>query len=246
MKMSLNLRPQTEQFISDVFASYCQSYKETLASGFAPWTSRRTIHESNQVHRFLDAYRKNGKNIITWTELPIPMGKDTAHIDGFIIDEDRKCIYFIEAKRFSRPSQFDSLKEDVNRLYKIAHDIYVNDQHFKGLDLLEYDSFLITLADILENKSNWTQAVVENWRKHSWELECIYSVTIASEIQNIFEDYNLIYTLMPIFDATEYKKEVEIERHEFSPAANPSILVYADEVGFEPLLAAVNKKKHKG
>lgn len=51
---------------------------------------------------------------------------------------------------------------------------------------------------------------------------------------------------MPIFDATEYKKEVEIERHEFSPAANPSILVYADEVGFEPLLAAVNKKKHKG
>ena len=246
MKMSLNLRPQTEQLIGDVFAIYCQSYKETLASGFTPWTSRRTIHESNQVHRFLDAYQKSGKNIVTWIELPIPMGKDTAHIDGFIIDEDRKCIYFIEAKRFSRPSQFDSLKEDVYRMYKIAHDIYVNDQHFKGLDLLEYDSFLITLADVWENKSRWTKELIEKWRDYPYDLNCIYSVTIATEIQNVYEDYDLIYALMPIFDAAEYKKEVEIEKHDFSPASKPDILVYADEVGFEPLLAAVNKKKHKG
>ena len=242
MKMSLNLRPQTEQLISDVFASYCQSYIETLATGFTPWTSRRTIHESNQVHRFLDAYQKTGKDIITWTELPIPMGNNIAHIDGFIIDTERKCLFFIEAKRFSRSSQFDSLKEDVDRMYKIAHDIYVNDQHFKGLDLLAYDSYLITLADIWENKSSWTKEVVENWRKYPWDLDCIYSVTIASEIKCIFEDYNLIYTLMPIFDAAEYQKEVEIEGHDFSPAANPNILTYADEVGFEPLLAAVNKK----
>ena len=74
-------------------------------------------------------------------------------------------------------------------------------------------------------------------------LDSIYGVTLASEIQNIFEDYDLLYCLMPIFHAEEYKEEVEHERHEFSPAAPASILTWSDEISFEALLAAVNKKR---
>ena len=250
VSFSLPLYPEIKDFIHGVFASYCASYRDdAVGNRILPWTKdRRTIHESNQVHRFLDAYRKTGENIVTWMELPVPMDapggeKETAHIDGFIADFDRKAVFFIEAKRFSRPSQMKSLKEDVDRIYEIAQDIYVNDQHFKGVDLLEYDSYLITLADIWEGKNEWTKNVVENWRHESMALDSIYGVTLASEIQNIFEDYDLLYCLMPIFNAEEYKEEVEHERHEFSPAAPASILTWSDEISFEALLAAVNKKR---
>ena len=62
-----------KEFIAQVFDAYCQAYDKALnAQGFQPWLDKRkSIHESNQVHTFLETYKATGKNIITWMELPV-------------------------------------------------------------------------------------------------------------------------------------------------------------------------------
>ncbi len=235
--------------VHEVFRSYCDSYREALNTlGFEPWTiSRKTIHESNQVRRFLNAYEGTGKNIITWMELPVPfeggkMKAETAHIDGFIADRDRRLIFFIEAKRFSRESQVRSLKKDMKRIFNISQKIYVGDGRFKGLDLFKFDAYALALADIWSDKNVWTNAIATEWKDTCSELESIYSIIEASEICEVFPSYHLTYTCMPVFCAEDYKEAVLKAKKSGGPKPDPSILVWADDMKFENLLAAVNIK----
>ena len=96
---------EVASLIKEVFEAYCKSFDDSLnRMKIWPWTDEKTvIHESNQVHRFLDAYQKTGKNIVTWMELPVYykggyLKPQLAHIDAFIVDDNRKLIFFIEAK----------------------------------------------------------------------------------------------------------------------------------------------------
>lgn len=109
--MIMRDKEEVAKLIREVFDAYCKSFDDSLNRlKIWPWTDKKTvIHESNQIHRFLDAYQKTGSNIVTWMELPVcqkngSFESKVIHIDAFIVDNDRKLIFFIEAKRFSRPS----------------------------------------------------------------------------------------------------------------------------------------------
>ena len=258
--MKMNTK-EVAKLIQEVFEAYCKSFDDSLNRlKIWPWTDKKTvIHESNQVHRFLDAYQKTGKNIVTWMELPIYQKEgylepQLAHIDAFIVDDDRKLIFFIEAKRFSKPDQVKSLRNDIDRLFQLSHEIYVGNGDFRGINLFEYDAYMIPLADVWDYRSEWCKEFAENWERESDQLESIYSYRLATMINSLSVpgeqeegQYHLLAALLPVFDSEEYKKEVEIESHEFGPASSPSILVWSDDAGFEALLASVNKKgkKHK-
>ena len=236
--------------VRTAFKTMCIDYNEVLRlDNFEPWTKdRQTIHESNQVHRFLECFRSLSKDSICWMELPVPFkgGKlkpELAHIDGFIVAPAIKSIFFIEAKRLSRPSQLESLKKDMDRIFDISHEIYVGDGQFKGINLFEYDSYAIALADIWSDKNEWTRNVAEDWKHTSGKLESIYSYVLDTDIHQILPNYFLTFTIQPIFCAEEYKKEVELESHKPGRASDPSILVWSDDAGFEALLASVNKGK---
>lgn len=257
--MEMRNKEEVAKHIQKVFNAYAESFDRSLNTlGIHPWTDKKiVIHEFNLVHRFLDAYQKTGENIDTWMELPIyyeggTEGEPLAHIDAFIVDQDRKLIFFIEAKRLSKKSQLASLKDDIERVFSISHKIYVGDGEFKGINLFEYDAYMIPLADIWEYRSNWCKDVAKHWAKRAIEIESIYTYTLTTMVRSINvpneekeETYHLVGALYPVFDSEEYKRE--IEKHERSRATDKAILVWADEVGFECLLAAVNKgKKNRG
>ena len=252
-------KEEVAKHIQKVFKEYAESFDRSLNTlGIHPWTDKKiVIHEFNLVHRFLDAYQKTGENIDTWMELPVyyeggKKGEPLAHIDAFIVDQDRKLIFFIEAKRLSKNSQLASLKKDIERVFSISHNIYVGDGSFKGINLFECDAYMIPLADIWEYRSDWCKDLAKHWAEKARDIESIYTYTLTTMVRSIDipdegkeETYHLVGALYPVFDSEKYKKEVEIERHERSRAADKSILVWADEVGFESLLAAVNKRKKK-
>lgn len=93
--------------ISEVFKDYCKAYIRILTSFQPCLGTKQSINEANQVHQFLDAYKKKYPDAITWMELPIKDVREdgsfyTARIDGFIVVQKPARIIFIEAKRLSR------------------------------------------------------------------------------------------------------------------------------------------------
>lgn len=176
------------------------------------WTDKKTvIHESNQIHRFLDAYQKTGSNIVAWMELPAyqkncSLESKVTHIDAFIVDDDRKLIFFIEAKRFSRPSQVESLRKDIYRLSELSHEIYAGNGNFRGINLFEYDAYMIPLADVWDYRSKWCKEFADNWERESYQLENIYTYRLATMKKSLAgpgvqEDgqYHLLAALLPVF-----------------------------------------------
>lgn len=71
--MIMRDKEEVAKLIREVFDAYCKSFDDSLNRlKIWPWTDKKTvIHESNQIHRFLDAYQKTGSNIVTWMELPV-------------------------------------------------------------------------------------------------------------------------------------------------------------------------------
>ena len=251
--MSMNNKQDVISLISEVFAEYCQSFDNDLNHlKVWPWTEDKTvIHEANQVHRFLNVYQKTGKDIVCWMELPVYYNKhqgkrQLAHIDAFIVDNDRKLIFFIEAKRFSQPAQVLSLQTDVKRLFGIARELYTEDKGFKGLNLYEYDSFMIPLADIWDYRGKWCQSYASKWSSIVHKTEDLYRYHITAFIKPLdIPDnqekgmYHLLGALMPVFDAKRYK--VELEGSNKKMAAEASIHVYPDNIPFEFVLALDKK-----
>ena len=190
--------------IKKVFEAYCEAYKKALNEHhFEPWNEpRHTIHESNQVRTFMEAYKSRVDDVITWMELPISYNGGTAHIDGFIADFKNKSIIFIEAKRFSRESQIDSLKKDVKRIYELNGEIY-GKERFKGLKISNYDAYTLFLADIWEERGDWAKKLAEKWKSGD-KLDCGQGVYLDNDIKrimtvmdakNVLSGYYLTYTL---------------------------------------------------
>ena len=190
------MRPDDmEKLIKQVFKVYCGAYKKVLNKHhFEPWNEpRHTIHESNQVRTFMEAYKSKVDDVITWMELPISYNGGTAHIDGFIADFKNKSIIFIEAKRFSRETQIDSLKKDVKRIYELNGEIY-GKERFKGLMLSEFEAYTLFLADIWEERGDWAKDMALDWKEKDY-LDCIPGKALDKDIEAIFPGYHLTYTL---------------------------------------------------
>lgn len=233
--------------ISEVFAKYCLSFDNSLnLLKIWPWTNDKTvIHESNQVHRFLDAYQKTGKGIVSWMELPLYYKnrqdkRQLAHIDAFIVDNDRKLVFFIEAKRFSKSDQVKSLQADVERLFEIVREVYTEDTMFKGINLYKYDAYMVALADIWDYRSKWCETYASKWRSAANGHEgfngfpiSIFFKTLDIPGRQEKGMYHLLGALMPVFDSERYKKELVLKGNNKSQAAEASIAVYPNGVPFE-------------
>ena len=213
------------RLIQKVFRAYSKSFDNSLNRlKVWPWTEEKTvIHESNQVHRFLDAYQKTGRGIVTWMELPVYLNggesknEKPAHIDAFILDHNRKLLFFIEAKRFSKPDQAEDLQSDVGRLFNdVAKRIYAVDkdqisQHITERINRDYDAYMIALADIWDYRGRWCEEYASKWEE--W-VNSNYGNTIIPLVESINnpkpkEDeeglYHLLCALMPVYDADKKK-----------------------------------------
>ena len=195
--------------IKQVFKVYCELYDKALNSlHFEPWNEpRHTIHESNQVRTFMEAYKSKVDDVITWMELPVSYNGGTAHIDGYIADLENKSIIFIEAKRFSRESQIDSLQKDVKRIYELNEEIY-GKELFKGLKLSDFDVYTLFLADIWEERGEWAVKLAKEWKPKD-KLDCgkekfldndIKRIMTIRDAKNVSSGYYLTYTLASYFN----------------------------------------------
>lgn len=127
---------EVKEFISTVFDVYCGEY-ENVFRVFEPWAKyehvpesksrdefRFSIHECNQVVKFQSVYKGVSDGVLTWVEFPIRynedknMQDDTIHVDGIIVDRNRKEIYFIEAKRLTKKQGFDYVANDIERIMR--------------------------------------------------------------------------------------------------------------------------------
>lgn len=163
-------KEEVKKIISTVFDGYCEEYKNVFRV-FEPWAKykhvpesksgdefRFSIHECNQVVKFQSVYKGVSDGVLTWVEFPIRYNGDmnkqdeTIHVDGIIVDRNRKAIYFIEAKRLTKKQGFDYVANDIKRIM----------QHGKNHDLkcrlkaeYEFDGsfYCLILADF--------------WREHN-------------------------------------------------------------------------------
>ena len=104
---------------------------------------------SNLIARFVMNYKcyasYNSKMVNWWTQIPIRIRERKEYIEGLIIDKARKTLYFIETrKECEHPKSymdFNSMIEDVRDI------IYPGSRDFYGLNLYEYDSYIVYLTD---------------------------------------------------------------------------------------------------
>ena len=104
---------------------------------------------SNLIARFVMNYKcfasYNSKMVNWWTQIPIRIRERKEYIEGLIIDKARKTLYFIETrKECENPKSymdFNSMIEDVRDI------IYPGSGDFYGLNLYEYDSYIVYLTD---------------------------------------------------------------------------------------------------
>lgn len=235
-----------KEFLQTVFDTYCKKYSFILREKeFKPLNEKRgTFHESNQVRFFLNAYEQQGGNVITWTELPVIQLRHrtkakTAHIDGFIVDLDRKALIFVEAKRFSREIRIDELKDDINRLFVIRNEYYLKEEKFKGLDLLGFDAYAVALADLWMDDEKWKEKVFPCWEKKAGILENGEASTLLAKEREIIPDYHLLFAVQPLFKAEKYQAKRKEHLEKGTEPASPDLLPWADEFGFENCLAQV-------
>lgn len=154
-----------------------------------------------------------------------------------------KNIYFDVHGELNSPEQYQQMKQAVYEIYKARDKAYVGDGMHQGINLFEHNAYILLTGEVDTRNNPWAQNLIENWDREQYGLETIYGYSIKDGVHDKGDGQYLVYMILPMFDAEKYRKEVELESHEFSPASDPSILVYADEIEFEALLASVNKRK---
>ena len=162
----------------------------------------------------------------------------TKHI---LADLERRRLLFVVIGELNTPEQYRALRKAVDEYYYYAHKIYVGDGMYKGINLFDYNSYVLLVAEVDTKDNPWGLHLIEKWRNERMGLVSIYGYALMDGVREAVNGKYYLYILMPVFNAKEYRKEVELESHEFRPAADPSILVWSDDVPFESLLAAVNK-----
>lgn len=231
---------EVKEFISTVFDVYCREY-ENVFRVFEPWAKyenvpesksgyefRFSIHECNQVVKFQSVYKGASDGVLTWVEFPIRYNEDknkqddTIHVDGIIVDRNRKAIYFIEAKRLTKKQGFDSVVNDIERITRHGnkHDMKRRlkaEYEFDG----NYTFYCLILADFWQEyntigktykekeeanaKLNWAGKVLPYiMGKVAKELEKetrSQPELIGENIRDVKDDnYHLAYALFELTD----------------------------------------------
>ena len=224
---------EVKEFISTVFDVYCREY-ENVFRVFEPWAKyehvpeskrgdefRFSIHECNQVVKFQSVYKGGSDGVLTWVEFPIRYNEDknkqddTIHVDGIIVDRNRKAIYFIEAKRLTKKQGFDSVVNDIERITRHGnkHDLKRRlkaEYEFDG----NYTFYCLILADFWREHNTIGKAYktdkksdgVIDWEKRV--LSYIMGEVANSQLELINQsivdikdnDYHLAYALFKLPD----------------------------------------------
>ena len=162
-----------------------------------------------------------------------------------LADLERRRLLFVVNGELNTPEQYKALRKAVDEYYYYAHKIYVGDGMYKGINLFDFNSYVLLVAEVDTKDNPWGQHLIDKWYHEKIGLVSIYGYALRDSVREAGNGKYYVYILMPVFNAEEYRKEVELESHVFSPAADPSILVWSDDVPFECLLAAVNKKTRR-
>lgn len=106
-------------------------------------------YSSNLIIRFATNYKRvaayNPEMVSWWMQIPFRMRGRKEYIEGLIIDKARKTLYFIETRKECEQPKF--YLDFSNIIEDIRDHIYLGSGDFYGLNLYEYDSYVVYLTD---------------------------------------------------------------------------------------------------
>lgn len=243
---------QTKKSIADAFRRCCENRKSYYGNS-DNWDYDGYAEESALVTYFMTAYKDcsiNPQNVTLLQNVNVKFRyacSKASVIEGVIIDNNTMTLYFVEAKRIKdEPKVCDDATDE---LFKIREEIYVGKGEFCGINLFDYDAYAVFLADMRRDYNEWTRKIADkDWNSDDeynkgYDFNTLYGLNIDSGLVEIVDDYCLTYSLMWFFDKNDYKKQLDKQLrsvHVQDWDHPQAILVYADEGGFEGLLAVVN------
>lgn len=182
-----------KDIIDSVFKATVKSYEKIL-SKYYPAHGSNGFTERNLTFNFSNNYLLKTPDAIIWQESPL---KDRKHFDTLIIDEEKRAIIVVEAKRLQNEKKTESIYNDFRRI----------NNHFGEINLhgdkLSYSKYGLLLIDVWISKK---KGVAD---KRARQLENLFSDDRYNDIQrkelevkidsfDCSESYHLVYKLFPI------------------------------------------------
>lgn len=179
--------------IENVFLATVKSYEKVLG-GYYPAHGSNGFTEKNLTFNFSHNYLLENQDAIIWQESPLEKGK---HFDTLIIDDKKKAIVVVEAKRLQNEKKSESIYNDFRRI----------NNHFKEINLhgekLSYTKYGLLLIDVWISKKKGTAD------KRARLLKDLFSDDRYNDIQHkeleviidsfdCSETYHLVYKLFLI------------------------------------------------
>ncbi len=172
-------------FINEIFKATAKSY-ENILSRYYPSHGSNGFTERNLTFNFSHNYLTGNPEAIIWQECPL---KEKGHFDTLIIDENKKSVIVIEAKRLQSDGKKESIEADSKRIKEKYHEI-------NGIEKYAgYQKYALLLVDAWVSKER-----VEKDNRHKL-LHEFASAESISEIKINFdcsERYYLAYKLQEI------------------------------------------------
>lgn len=182
-----------KEIIDNVFISTIKSYEKIL-SRYYPAHGSNGFTERNLTFNFSHNYLLENQDAIIWQESPLDNGK---HFDTLIIDENKKAIIVVEAKRLQNEKKTESIFNDFRRI----------NNHFEEINLhgdkLSYNKYGLLLIDVWISKKKGTadkRAILLNDLLSDDRYNDIQQSELEVKIDTFdcSESYHLVYKLFPI------------------------------------------------
>lgn len=130
-------------FIEEIFSATVTSYKSIL-SCYYPAHRSNGFTERNLTFNFSYNYLLKNEEAIIWQESPLEDGK---HFDTLIIDDKRKTIIIVEAKRLQNENKSIQIAKDFEKINTHFGEIKLEDQR------KTYSKYGLLLIDIWISKT---------------------------------------------------------------------------------------------
>lgn len=186
----------TKDFIKDVFNGMVKRY-EVILKKYYPAFGSNGFTERNLTFNFCNSYLELSSDykddVIIWQEVPIKIPdtkKSNNHIDSLIIDNERKLLIFIEAKRIRNERTYQSLEDDIKRIKD-------NYQNIPGIDndtiLKKYGVFLTDIWTPKVKKGK--RGVLKEKMKDDFKRKC---TLVYNPQEKEYEDYYMNYKVIEL------------------------------------------------
>lgn len=182
-----------KEIINNVFETTVKSYEKIL-SGYYPAHGSNGFTERNLTFNFSHNYLLENQDAIIWQESPL---KDGKHFDTLIIDEEKRAIIVVEAKRLQNEKKTESIYNDFRRI----------NNHFEEINLpsdkLSYSKYGLLLIDVWISKKkedNDKRAILLKELILDDRYNDIRHEKLEVKIDSFdcSESYHLVYKLFPI------------------------------------------------